>query len=195
MSKKTVPIVGIIAEDYCDVDSIRVLIHRIAKNSRIGIRQFVGKGCGKIMRKCHAWSRQLKQKGCTLLILIHDLDRNTLTDLRGKIRSALNPCSINNHLICIPVQELEAWLLSDPAAIKAAMNIRKVPNVTGRPENINSPKEYLGQIIYRASNGEKIYLNTKHNEKISEELSISKAVKRCPSFVPFNNFVQEHLLK
>lgn len=193
MNRTSVPSVGVIAEDDCDVDSIRALIHRISGNDTIGIRKFVGKGCGKIKRKCNAWATQLKQKGCSNLILIHDLDRNDLDNLKDTLRKALTPCPIVNHLICIPIEEFEAWLLSDPEAIKASMRLQKKPNVKGLPEQINSPKEYLGKLIHMASNGEKIYLNTKHNVKIAEELSLEKTKNRCPSFMPFYDFVKKHI--
>lgn len=192
MSKTRFPHVGIIAEDDSDVASAKVLIHRIANNEQIGIKKFVGKGCGRIRRKCNAWANQLKQKGCSALIVIHDRDSNILTDLHIKIKAALDPCAIANYLICIPVQEFEAWLLSDPDAIKSGMNLHHKPNIKGLPETINSPKEHLGELIRKASKGEKIYMNTKHNEKIAEKLSIKKVAQRCPSFVPFRNFIKEH---
>jgi hypothetical protein len=191
MSKTRCPNIGIIAEDESDVESAKVLIHRIANNERIGIKKFVGKGCGRIKRKCNSWANQLKQKGCSSLIVIHDLDSHILNDLYLKIQKALEPCAIVNYLICIPVQELEAWLLSDPDAIKNGMNLKKLPKVKGHPETINSPKEHLGELIRKFSSGEKIYINTKHNEKIAKELSIEKATKLCPSFVHFRNFVEK----
>ena len=194
---KRIQRVGIIAEDNSDADCAAVLIHRITNNDRIGIRRFVGKGCGKVKRKCYAWSEQLRQRGCSLLVLIHDLDGNDIEDLRttlnGVLNGVFNPCPITIHLICIPVQELEAWLLSDPNAIKTAMHLNKSPNVKGQPETISSPKEHLGELIYRASKGEKIYIHTKHNPKITEALSISLVQSKCPSFIPFYDFVQSNL--
>jgi len=190
MSKTRFPHVGIIAEDDCDVESAKVLIHRIANNNQIGIKKFVGQGCGRIMRKCNSWANQLKKRGCSVLIVIHDCDTNPLTDLYIKIKKALEPCIIANYLICIPVQEFEAWFLSDPDAIKTGMNLKKKPNIKGLPETINSPKEYLGKLIRKFSEGEKIYTNTKHNEKIAKKLSIEKVTKLCPSFVLFRNFIE-----
>lgn len=193
MSKKTNPPVGIIAEDDSDFISARVLIRRIAGNDNIAIHKFIGKGCGKIKRKCNAWAKELSRKGCKTLVLIHDSDGNRLDDLRRKLANALEPSPIKKRLICIPVQEFEAWLLSDPEAIKKGLNLRKNPVVKGLPERIDSPKEHLGLLIQRASNGEKIYLNTKHNVKIAEVLSIDRAKRFCPSFIPFYEFIQEHI--
>lgn len=193
MSKKNLTI-GIIAEDISDVDSAKILIKRILQNDRIGVKQFVGKGCGKIKRKCNAWAVQLRNRGCNVLIVLHDLDSSDLEDLKDKIFTALDPCPIRTHYICIAVQELEAWLLSDPDAIKRGVNLRYAPRVKGNPELINSPKEYLGDIIYRTSNKEKIYLNTKHNEMIARELSIDRANTLCPSFSRLHAFLNENLM-
>jgi Domain of unknown function (DUF4276) len=193
MIKKAPPPVGIIAEDDSDFISARVLVKRIALNNNIKFHKFFGKGCGKIKKKCHAWSNELSKRGCKTLVLIHDSDSKRSDDLREMLRKALAPCPIKNHLICIPVQEFEAWLLSDPEAIKKGLNLRKKPIVKGLPENINSPKEHLELLVDRASNGEKIYINTKHNIKIAELLSITKAMRLCPSFAPFYKFIHEYI--
>src|SRR5258708_5541457 len=100
-------IIGIIAEDESDVNSARVLIHRIANNDRIKIKHFLGKGCGKLIKKCYTWAQQLHLKGCSYLIVIHDLDNKIHSKLEEKIKLALNPCPIKKHLICTPIKELE----------------------------------------------------------------------------------------
>ncbi len=192
MSKKVYRI-GFIAEEVNDVDTAKVLIQHLVKNNNIGIRKCIGHGCGKVKRKSNSWSLQLKMQGCHIMILIHDLDSRDLSDLKEQIKNALDPCAIKRHLICIPVQEMEAWLLSDPVAIKTAMNLRKIPKIKYAPETINSPKEYLGELIDKASNGETIYLNTKHNSKIAKEISIINIIQKCPSFKPFYDFIQSNI--
>jgi len=121
------------------------------------------------------------------------LDNGEVGHLTKKINKALCPCDIPNCLICIPVQELEAWLLSDPDAIRAALNLPVSPNIKHPPETINSPKEHLGNLISRASKREKIYMNTVHNEKIAKHVSIDRLRAKCPSFLPFDRFIQQHL--
>ena len=191
MAKK-VPTVGIIAEADSDVDSARVLIHRIANNDHIGVRKHVGNGCGKLKRKCRDWSKDLKEKGCSRLVLIHDLDGKDLNRLSRAIQESLYPLPIRLNLICIPVQEFEAWFLSDPQAIQSSMHLKHTPAIKAPPETIDSPKEYLGELIHKASVGEKIYISTKHNVKISQALSIALTLNRCPSFIPFYNFIRTH---
>lgn len=193
INKRKNPLVGIIAEDDSDVDSIKTLIHRISGNDLIGTKHFVGKGCGKINRKSNLWASNLKEKGCSLLILVHDLDNNDLKELEKKILSAIKPCPFDKYLICIPIQELEAWLLSDPDAIKSVFNLKKTPKITGFPYDINNPKEFLRNIIKKTSNNEIIYLNTKHNSKISQAISIDKVKEKNPSFITFYKFVVDNM--
>jgi hypothetical protein len=183
--------IGIIAEDDSDVICLKILIQRIIPSQNICVKKFVGKGCGKIKRKCNAWANQLSLRGCKVLFVVHDLDFNNINDLRLSLKKSLEPSPIKKHLICVPIQEMEAWLLSDPEAIKLSLNLSKAPNVKGRPEEINSPKEYLGEIIAKASNNEKIYINTKHNEKIVCNISIDKIQANCPSFKILYDFVEE----
>src|ERR1035437_9325618 len=92
MNKRFNSPIGIIAEDMCDVESVKELIYLIIGNRKKGEKHFVGKGCGKISRKCNAWAKQLNLKGCEVLIIIHDLDKNNKVKLFLKLNEALSPC-------------------------------------------------------------------------------------------------------
>lgn len=73
--------IGIIAEDTSDVMVVTEIIQKVcATNYRVN--HFVGDGCGRIVGKCRAWAEQLRQRGCKYLILVHDLDTNSVKDLR-----------------------------------------------------------------------------------------------------------------
>lgn len=120
------------------------------------------------------------------------MDDKNITQLRIAIEAAIKPCPITRYLICIPIQEYEAWLLSDPEAIKKVFGLKKTPNIKYHPETINSPKEYLGDIVERFSDGYKYYINTKHNKEISKYIDFSK-VQRCSSFQPFLRFVKDNI--
>lgn len=184
--------IGVIAEDKSDVESARVLIRRITQREDIGVRHFIGTGCGKIKRKANSWAQNLRDKGCRLLILIHDLDRAELDKLQQALKGALDPCPMEPYLICIPVEEMEAWWLSDPQAIKRALSLPRAPKIKGHPESISSPKEHLAKLVRRCSNNKKTFLNTKHNAIIAGELDLKKA-RKCSSFVPFYDFVESHV--
>ena len=67
---------------------------------------------------------------------------------------------------------MEAWFLSDPKAIKKALNLKKEFKTFHHPETVVSPKEVLANEIEKASNNSKIYINTKHNLLISKEINV-----------------------
>lgn len=194
MKNKNNELIGIIAEDNSDINTFQTLIRRISKKDKIGIKSFASKGCGKLKKKCKSWAEQLKIKGCTSLIVVHDLDKNDLNELEDELRSILNPCPIKKHFICIPIEELEAWILSDSMAIKSTLNLPSAPKEIMHPEKIKSPKEYLYSVVERVSKGYKFYIHTKHNEKISRISSIKLMKGKCPSFKKFYAFITENYL-
>lgn len=178
---------GIIAEDHSDVECAKILVRRMGVVA--SFRHFIGHGCGKITRKCNAWAQDLANRGCSKLLVIHDLDQRDLDRLMMELADALSPCPIKDYFICIPTQELEAWLLSDAKAIKKALNLKKDLNEIPNPEKIDSPKELLEKIVNRASNREKQYINTKHNPLIAANISLNKLHEKCSSFRGLKKFI------
>lgn len=185
--------IGIIAEDISDVNTVKVLIQRIA-NKNVSEKHHLGYGSGKILSKCSGWAKSLYQRNCGVLIVIHDSDTNPAQEIYNNIQKKLATCLFNKYLICIPIQELEAWLLSDPAGIKKAMNLENMPTIKGNPEDINSPKEYLERLVWTVSLRTKIYINTKHNEKIVSQISLDKVYKKCKAFQPFHKFIKDNFV-
>ena len=155
-------LVGIIAEELSDVDVISEIIGKLARKN-FGVKSFVGHGCGRIKYKCRAWAQTLKERGCKLLILVHDLDSARLDQLLAAIRGALNPSPMEQYVIVIPIRELEAWLLADHKAITKTFRFKKGLRKIANPESINRPKEFLRDIIRRGSNNRVVYVNTVHN--------------------------------
>jgi len=189
---KKMAMLGIIAEDDSDVRVIKTLVERISGARSIRTKSFNGKGCSKLRRKCGDWAKLLHLRGCRTLIVVHDLDRNKHSDLLKLLNNILSSCPIPNRTVCIPIEELEAWLLSDAEALKTVFNLPRLPRLPGSPENVQGPKEELRRIIDRSSRSTKLYLNTKHNERISQAISIDMIGQKCPSFHSFRDFVVKH---
>ncbi|CCE02825.1 DUF4276 family protein [Bradyrhizobium sp. STM 3809] len=183
--------IGIIAEDKSDVAVIKVLIERI-RNSPVSVKHFVGNGCGKLVGKCGAWSRELARLGCEYLVVVHDLDRRKLSELEGTLRRALAVNPIQASLIVIPVQEIEAWILSDEIALSKFFGLKRPIKQIANPETVANPKEQIGTLIYRHSGGGKRYVNTLHNERLAGQIRISR-LRACSSFLPLENFVKRNL--
>lgn len=183
--------IGIIAEDSSDVEVLSELIAKISPNKRFIVRKFVAHGCGKIRGKCRQWALQLNREGCRLLILLHDLDTRTLSELKVQLENAINPSPIKKHVLIIPVREIEAWLLSDSAAIERALNLsQRVPYISN-PESIVDPKKTLGEVVFLKSGKTKRYI-VNDNKKIASRIRL-ESIRRCSSFLPLECFVRAHL--
>lgn len=182
--------IGIIAEDDSDFESSKILIKKIVRKDNLPFKKMVTHGCGPLKKKAFEHARTLKNRGCDLLILLHDLDRNEIKKLESELQNKLksNPF-FSNYFICIPIEEIEAWFLSDPEGIKKALALNRVPKVKGMPETIHSPKEKLGEYINICSNHNKIYLNTKHNQIIAGKVSIDLIKNKCISFKKLYTFL------
>jgi hypothetical protein len=193
MSK--VKCIGIIAEDNSDFETAKILIKRILNRDNLSFKKAIGNGCGKLRRKALDYAIDLKNRGCDMLILIHDLDRNIHLKLIRDLQKKIEDAPIDKKFVCIPIEELEAWFLGDAEGIKDIFNLKRKPRFNGLPETINSPKETLGEQIYLCSNKSTIFLNTKHNQKIAERICIDTVKQRCPSFDLLHSFVTAYEYK
>lgn len=184
--------VGVIAEEKNDIEVLYELTCKLIKENSFSFSHFVGHGCGKLRRKCGAWAQNLMERGCTLLVVIHDLDTRNESELRASLEGHIKGLAFKHSVILIPIEEIEAWLLSDPNAIKTVFKMRKVPPVPSHPERIRDPKEFLTNLVDR--NSKSHYLNTIHNRKIAAELVIG-SLKRCPSFSRYPAFLVQAMKK
>jgi hypothetical protein len=178
---------GVIAEELNDVEVLYEYTGKLMPANRFSFAHFVGHGCGALRRKCRAWAENLLKRGCQCLVLVHDLDEENEGRLRQELEARIRPVGIKPVVVLIPVEELEAWLLADPEAIRITFNMRRTPRIPANPERIHSPKEYLGRIVSKLSKSE--YLNTLHNRKIAANQRLT-TLDRCPSFARYPVFIR-----
>src|SRR5680860_1171714 len=95
--------IGLIVEDNSDYTCFTTLIKRIAKKDNIKFKKVIGYGCGQIKKKALLWSTNLHQRGCNVLILVQDLDRNNLAELKLQLEKAVEESPVESKLVCIPV--------------------------------------------------------------------------------------------
>lgn len=179
--------IGVIAEEDNDVEVISELIAKCIKRNAFSVSRFVGHGCGKLRNKCSVWATTLRDRGCAVIIVVHDLDRNSLTSLRRFLESAVATAKPENSIVLIPIEELEAWLLCDPAAIRDVFHMRRLPKTPNHPESVKDPKEYLEELVNK--NSRTHYLNTVHNERIAAKMHLS-CLSRCPSCSDLPQFLR-----
>ena len=119
---------------------------------------------------------------------MHDLDKRDEKELRRSLEDQVADLNYEHKVILIPIEEIEAWLLCDPAALKTVFRMAKLPKTPKSPELIPDPKQLLADIIRKNSKTQ--YLNTIHNRRIASALSISK-LGRCPSFSAYPKFLMK----
>jgi hypothetical protein len=191
MTKK-VNAIGLIVEDDSDFDSLKKIISRIAEKNNITFKKLIGKGCGRLKRKADCYATNLYKKGCNMIILVHDLDRNNYGVLHKDLSDLIVDSPANFNFVCIPKEEIEGWFLSDPTGIKNTLGLKRIPNIRGIPENIPSPKEKLRDYVYLCSDKTMVYLNTAHNSKLADKISIAEMKRKCQSFRTLYDFIKEH---
>lgn len=100
----------------------------------------------------------LRVAGDLDLLFVHeDADARDPEEVRQRIRERIRGIDgCPPHVCVVPVQELEAWLLTDEAAIRAVAGNRRgrqqldLP-ATNRIETIRQPKEHLETVLAHAS--------------------------------------------
>jgi len=181
--------IGYIVEEENDFEVIVELTKKIVPTNRFATSKFVSHGCGKLRCKCSAWSKILQQRGCHLLVVIHDLDSRKLNTLKKELESSITTSQMDGKLVLIPVKEMESWLLFDEQALAGVFSIRKKIQLPNQPEQIDSPKEHLRDLVWK--NGRKRYINTVHNRRIAEEIDIQN-LRECRSYTPYEVFLRTH---
>lgn len=181
---------GVIAEEHNDIDVLYELTCKLTSENNFSFSRFVGHGCGKLRRKCNAWSHDLIRRGCSHLIVMHDLDNNDEDELRKELEDSVGSIAFTGHVILIPIYEIEAWLLSDPLALKQTFGMNKTPEVPAHPETVRNPKEHLRDIVWKYC--KKQYINTIHNRKIARMIRVEK-LSVCSSFSPYPEFLDRNM--
>ena len=180
--------IGVIAEERNDIDVLYEFAAKIITEKEFSFSRFCAHGCGKLRRKCSSWARNLIDRGCSCLVIMHDRDQNDEQKIRNLLEKEIKDVNITHKIILIPVEELEAWLLSDENALKEIFNMAKTPKIPHHPETVSNPKEFLASLVRKNSRAQ--YINTVHNQKIARAIKIAK-LGCCPSFAAFPSFLRE----
>lgn len=181
--------IGVITEDESDFTVLEIIASKIIQKRSFSFKKTIAHGCGALRKNCGKWAHLLQKRGCELLIVVHDLDRNDEIKLRAEIETKTRSTKYRDSLILIPKEELEAWLLADPTALKKCFQLPKTPKTPVHPEQIKSPKEFLRDLIWK--HGKKRYVNTVHNSKIAVEIN-PLLLEKCNSFTPYPIFLLSH---
>jgi hypothetical protein len=180
--------IGLIAEEQNDVDVLYEFTCKLTAPNTFSFSKFIGHGCGKLRRKCTAWAQNLLRRGCSHLVVMHDLDACDEARLRTELNDAMRDVESDASLVLIPIYEVEAWLLCDADALKSTFKMKRKPRVPASPQRIRDPKAYLRDLIWKSCR--KHYVNTIHNKKLAS-VTRMETLRACPSFDPYPQFITE----
>lgn len=183
---------GVIGEDKTDCETIKVLVRRIlgaAGLSSPSFREFAPSsgGCAAMRRKAPKWIRELSREGCEAIILVHDLDRNPVTEaLNDEVvlrREFDRIAGAGLRHVCIPVEEIEAWFWCDQVVLDSLGrgNGKAHPN----PHKISRPKEMLRRLALKGRG--KAYATTE-SAALAEVLDLQRCTACCPAFAGLREF-------
>lgn len=183
---------GVIGEDPSDVETLKVLIRRLANNERVRVFTKGYAGCGEMLRKGASQLKLFSEKGAVRFIVCYDADRARPEDreleARRKIwNKAVDAGVGGNCCIVVPVQELETWILADLSSVSKVIR-SWAPQDVASPELINDPKEYLERLSRQHQKPR--YIHALHNQKIALYLDLEKVAMKCRSFAPLSEFVK-----
>lgn len=174
---------GVIAEDETDGQTLRVLLQRL-RGSGTKVLTRSDQGCGAIGRKGERWVNDLYRAGCSAVIIVHDLDRRALAELRQQL-GKIQPPPGTALYVCIPVEEMEAWFWADANVLTKIA--RQPTPAHPSPEKIPSPKEALMRLS--RDGGKKPRYATSDNAGLAQELDLTVCAQRCPAFAALCTFV------
>ena len=184
--------IGVIAEDDTDCRTLDVLIRRLLPNHSPGILRRARNGCGQLDRKASAWFKELARDGCQAVVHLRDLDRdpsnnqlNDITLLRRRLASIPVPAHLQ-RLICIPVEELEAWFWADTVLIEELG--AGGGKASSRPDLIVKPKEALERLTRDKKTKKAIY-STNKNPALATRLDLERCAECCPAFRELRDFI------
>ncbi len=107
--------IALIAEDQTDCEAVREIVHRVL-GREVTTKPWATKGCSILERKLPAIFNLFVRDGFNAFIIVRDLDRNPQNNMlndeakcRKKLEASASIVKNIPTLICIPIEELEAW--------------------------------------------------------------------------------------
>ena len=181
---------AVLGEDRSDADTLRVLIRRIAGNPSLSVKAKGYDGCGQLLCKGQRDLDEFLNDGYDRFVVAYDADREDPAMRLAQTRSMVNRSRVAYEACCVvvPVEELEAWLLADVAAVSARWPDWR-PNPIANPERVPAPKEHLEKLS-RNSERRPRYSHAVHNPWFASEVDLGLVEKKCPSFRVLADFVR-----
>jgi hypothetical protein len=188
---------AVIAEDTSDLNCLKILIKRLAKDNAISIAGKGYKCCGDMLSK---GAKQLKiydKQNYRKFIICYDRDKDKVVKRYEQVISEIiKPSGIkksrNSICIVIPTEEIEAWILADLRAVSNVFLSWQPDDIYPNPEKISDPKETLIKLS-RINKPRPLYNHNTHNEQVMKHIDLDIVKQKCPSFAELADFVKNDI--
>lgn len=180
---------AVLAEDESDVETLTVLIRRLAENHSVPVKGRGFGGSGDLL-KHGARELSLYAQRATRFIVCHDCDHDEQASRRETIISkVIKPSRVNGQFCAlVPIKTIESWMLADLEAVRRVFTGWEGVKPIDRPEGLDDPKRHLEKIT-RKDGIRPRYVNAIHNPQIAGHIDIQRVRGCCPSFEPLYNLV------
>lgn len=180
---------AILGEHRSDAETLKVLVRRIADDPRLSVKIMGFGGGGELKNKGAKHLKNYARLGCTRFVVCHDADGPDPLATRDQVEArVIRPSGLGSCCVVVPVQEIEAWVLADIAAVTKIFSGWR-PEPISNPEGIKDPKEFLKRLSDEGVSRPR-YSHATHNPRVANHLSLELLEKKCPSFRPFASFVR-----
>jgi len=165
------PTFGLIVEGEADEAALSVLISKCGSRITLKTRQCRGTVLGKFRGLAQDLHSRYRPAAILIVCDADKKDPNAIHRSFGE--QGLDDLGFQVSLIVIK-EELEAWLLADPAALQKSIGVTKT---FPRPENLPDPKKELQRLL--PSN---MAYTPQLARRIAEEIDLDKLARCCPRF-------------
>jgi hypothetical protein len=180
-----------LGEDRSDARTLAVFIRRLAEDPSLHVKSEGYDGCAQLLRKGARVLDLLYAQGYERFVVAYDADRCAPEERYEEARRRiLVPSRVSAAACCIvvPVQEIEAWLLADVAAVAKRWPGWRTEEFH-HPERVRDPKETLEKLSRDARQRPR-YNHATDNEVVARDVDLGVIERKCPSFQALARFVR-----
>lgn len=127
----------------------------------------------------------LRSSGCDALVAVVDSDAPKAVERMNRLREAKIKCEERGIALCIAegvaVRTIEAWLLSDDAALHQIFGGERARWILPQPESLPEPKVTLNTLVRQQSGGREVSFASYAGD-IALQMDVAHLRRRCPSF-------------
>lgn len=182
--------IAVLAEHESDARSICAIVRRLRTGASVRLKPKGYGGCGPLLNKGARDIRNLARSGYQQFLICHDADAISPADVVNRIRHrVVDPSGQGCVCVVVPVEEIEAWMIADEAAIESAIPTCRLP-AQANPEAIHRPKEWLSRKS-RDARSRPLYVPMIHNPKVAEHIRFEVVESKCPSFRAFTDCLRK----